>query len=424
MTAARTGGEPGGTFDVAAVRARFPALARDGGTRIYFDNPAGTQVPESVVQRVSDCLLHANANLGGRFATSVAAGRVVDDARRAMADMLNAASPDEIAFGQNMTTIAFQISRALAQRFRRGDEIILTRMEHDANVAPWLALARDVGLTVRWIDIDRERHELALDGLGALLNERTRLLCIGYASNVLGTVNDVRCASELARAAGALVFVDAVHYAPHGLIDVQALGCDLLACSAYKFFGTHQGVLWGRRSLLERLQPYKVRPAPGHPPESFETGTQSHEGLAGVTAAVDYLASLGDGAADATRRGRLRAAMSAIHAYEATLSERLIAGLSEVPGVRIHGIADRARMSRRAPTVSFTLRGHEPDALARALGERGVYTWHGPSYALEPLRALGLLDAGGVLRVGLVHYNTHEEIDRLIAILKGIATRG
>ena len=414
-------GDPGVTFDVDAARARFPALA--DGARIYFDNPAGTQVPASVVERVSECLLHANANLGGRFATSVAAGEVVSDARRAVGDMLNAASPDEIVFGQNMTTITFTLARALGRRFARGEEIVLTRMEHDANVAPWLALAEDLGLTVRWLDIDRDRHELALEQLGALLNERTRLLCIGYASNVLGTVNDVRKASALARAAGALVFVDAVHYAPHGLIDVQGLGCDLLACSAYKFFGTHQGVLWGRHALLASLRPYKVRPAHDEPPESFETGTQSHEGLAGVSAAVDYLASLAGAGDAADRRKRLSAAMTAIGAYEATLSAHLIEELARVPGVRIHGITDPGRLAWRAPTIAFTLRGTAPEPLARALGERGVYAWHGHNYALEPLRALGLLDSGGVLRVGLVHYNTHEEIDRFVAILKRIATR-
>ena len=409
------------TFDVAAARARFPALA--DGTRIFFDNPAGTQVPASVVERVSECLLHANANLGGRFATTVAAGEIVSEARLAMADMLNAARPDEIVFGQNMTTITFALARALGRGFARGDEIVLTRMEHDANISPWLALAEDLGLTVRWLDLDLDRHELALEQLDALLNERTRLLCIGYASNVLGTVNDVRQASALARAAGALVFVDAVHYAPHGLIDVQSLGCDLLACSAYKFFGTHQGVLWGRHSLLERLRPYKVRPAHDEPPESFETGTQSHEGLAGVSAAVDYLASLAVAREGADRRERLRAAMKAIGAYEATLSAHLIDELGRVPGVRIHGITDPGRLAWRAPTIAFTLRGMAPEPLARALGERGVYAWHGHNYALEPLRALGLLDSGGVLRVGLVHYNTHDEIDRFVAILRQIATR-
>ena len=248
-------------------------------------------------------------------------------------------------------------------------------------------------------------------------------MCIGYASNVLGTVNDVQHVCARAREAGALSFVDAVHYAPHGCIDVQALGCDLLVCSAYKFFGPHQGILWGRSELLRTLEPYKVRPSPERPPDSLETGTQSHEGLAGVAAAVDYLASLGHGAAGSGRRARLHAAMSAIRAYETTLSARLIEGLQRLRGVRIHGITDGGALSRRAPTVSFTLRGHAPDALALALGEAAVFTWSGHSYAVEPMRALGLLDAGGVLRVGLVHYNTQAEIERFLEILARIAAQ-
>lgn len=406
------------TIDVASVRAQFPALAAAGGTRIHFDNPAGTQVPVSVVERMREVLLYANANLGGHFETSVTAGVVVAEARAAMADYVNAADADEIVFGQNMTTIAFHVARSLGRLFVPGDEIVLTRIEHDANVAPWLALAQDHGLTVRWLDLDPERHELKLEALPDLLTPRTRLVCVGYASNVLGTVTDVRAVAQLARAAGALVFVDAVHYAQHGRIDVQALGCDMLACSPYKFFGPHQGALWARRSLLERLEPYKVRPAPDAPPDRFELGTQSHEGLAGVAAAIDYLATLGEGD---TRRARLDAAMRAIRAYEASLTEHLIDELARVPGVRIHGIADRARFDRRVPTVSFTMRDRTPAQLARALGERGVCTWHGHSYAIEPIGALGLLQSGGVLRVGLVHYNTHEEIERFVGILRALA---
>lgn len=409
------------TLDVAAVRSRFPALGQAG--RIHLDNPAGTQVPRAVVERMSACLLDANANIGGHFPTSAAAGAIVSEARAAMADLLNAPGADEIVFGQNMTSLTFHLARSLARTLRSGDEIVLTRMEHDANVAPWLLLARDAGLTVRWIDIDRERFELALDALPSLLSSRTRLVCVGSASNVLGTVNDVRRVVELARAAGALTFVDAVHFAPHGRIDVQALGCDFLVCSAYKFFGPHQGILWGRRALLASLGPYKVRPAHDDPPESFETGTQSHEGLAGVSAAVDYLASLGGADTSAGRRARLRTAMDAIRDYEAALGAHLIDGLARVPGVRIHGITDPERFAWRAPTIAFTLRGVAPEALARALGERGVYAWHGHNYALEPLRALGLLESGGVLRVGLVHYNTHEEIDRFLSILREFAVR-
>jgi cysteine desulfurase family protein (TIGR01976 family) len=408
------------TIDVASVRAQFPALGAAGGTHIHFDSPAGTQVPVSVADRMRDVLLRANANLGGCFETSIVAGAIVAEARTAIADFLNAPAADEIVFGQNMTSIAFHVARSLGRLFEPGDEIILTRIEHDANVAPWLALARDHGLVVRWIDLDPERHELKLEELPELLTSRTRLVCVGYASNVLGTVTNVRAVAELAREAGALVFVDAVHYAPHGLIDVQALGCDMLACSPYKFFGPHQGALWARRSLLERMEPYKVRPAPPAPPDRFELGTQSHEGLAGVTAAVDYLATLGADAG-AARRTRLEAAMGAVRAYEVGLTEHLVDGLARLPGLRIHGIADRERFERRVPTVSFTLAGRSPEQLARALGERGVFTWHGHSYALEPIRALGLLESGGVLRVGLVHYNTHEEIERFLGILRALA---
>ena len=411
------------TLDIAAIRARFPALAESRGERVHFDNPAGTQVPVDVIERMSACLVDANANIGGRFATSVAVGRIVSDARDAMADLLNAPSSDEIVFGQNMTTLTFHLARSLARTMRAGDEILLTRMEHDANIAPWLLLARDAGLTVRWIELDRERYELALDGLPSLFSPRTRLVCVGYASNVLGTVNDVRRVVELAHAAGALVFVDAVHYAPHGCIDVQALGCDFLVCSAYKFFGPHQGILWGRSSLLARLEPYKVRPAHDEPPESFETGTQSHEGLAGVSAAVDYLASLAGAGTNADRRDRLRVAMSEIRDYEFTLSAHLIERLARMPAVRIHGITDPERLAWRAPTIAFTLDGVAPEALARALGERDVYAWHGHNYALEPLRALGLLESGGVLRVGLVHYNTHDEIERFLSTLHDLARR-
>ena len=411
------------TLDIAAIRARFPALAESRGERIHFDNPAGTQVPIDVVERMSACLIDANANIGGHFATSVGVGKIVSDARAAMADLLNAPSADEIVFGQNMTTLTFHLARSLARTMREGDEVVLTRMEHDANIAPWLLLARDTGMTVRWLDIDRHRYELALAQLPSLLSKRTRLVCVGYASNVLGTVNDVRRIVELAHAAGALVFVDAVHYAPHGRVDVEALDCDFLVCSAYKFFGPHQGILWGRRSLLERLEPYKVRPAHAEPPESFETGTQSHEGLAGVSAAVEYFASLAGAGSAADRRQRLSVAMRAISDYEATLSARLIEGLARVPGVRIHGITEPSRLAWRAPTIAFTLDGVAPEALARALGERGVYAWHGHNYALEPLRALGLLESGGVLRVGLVHYNTHDEIERFLSTLHDLACR-
>ncbi len=411
-------------FDIDRTRSRFPALAlHDGGEpRIYLDNPAGTQVPQLVMDRMRECLLLANANLGGEFPSSLAAERIVDEAHVAMADFVNAGSAREIVFGQNMTTLTFALSRSLGRLWRRGDEIVVTRMDHDANIAPWLMLAEDRGLVIRWLDLDPERCELRLDELTDRMTERTRLIAIGYASNVVGTINDVAAAVAAARSAGALTFVDAVQYAPHRLIDVQALGCDLLVCSAYKFFGPHQGILWGRADLLESLTAYKVRPAPQSIPGRFETGTQSHEGMAGVTAAVDYLASLGEATAG-SRRSRLEGSFAAMLDYEQELARRLIDGLESLPGVRIWGITEPAQMPRRVPTVAFTIRGHSPRAIAAALARRNVFVWSGHNYAVELIDRLGLADRGGVVRVGIVHYNSAAEIDRVIAILAELLAR-
>ncbi len=342
---------------------------------------------------------------------------MVDDARTAMADMLNANSPEEIVFGQNMTTITFHLSRSIGRSLRPGDEIILSRMEHDANVSPWVLMARDIGLTVRWLDFDLDTFEFDLKRLQMLINDRTRLICIGYASNVLGTINDLRAVVALAHEANALVYVDAVHYAPHGQIDVQALDLDFLVCSAYKFFGPHQGVLWSRADILSDLDPYRLRPAPKHPPGSFETGTQSHEGIAGITAAVNYLASLSDQPFDGDRKAQIARAMQRIVAYERTLCDRLLDGLAEVPGVNVHGITAPDRRSHRVPTISFTAGGMRPGALAEQLARENIYCWDGHSYAVEPITALGLMNHGGVLRVGLSHYNTEQEVDRLLAVL-------
>ncbi|MEX1266382.1 MAG: cysteine desulfurase-like protein, partial [Woeseia sp.] len=283
------------TYDIDAICNQFPALAlKDGNTtRVYFDNPAGTQVPQIVVDRMTECLVEANANLGGFFATSQRADRIVDEAHAAMADFLNASSPDEIIFGQNMTTITLHVSRSLGRLFSAGDEIILSRMDHDANISPWLLLAEDLGLKVRWLPFNVETFEFDLSALDELLNERTRLVCVGGASNLTGTINDIKTICSKARAAEAWTYIDAVQLAPHVAIDVQDLGCDFLACSPYKFFGPHQGVLWGRKERLEALHPYKVRPAPESLPDCFETGTQSHEGMAGTGAAVDYFAWIG-----------------------------------------------------------------------------------------------------------------------------------
>lgn len=422
------------SFDLDKIRARFPALAitDNGKPRVYFDNPAGTQVSLSVIDRMADCLVTANANLGGHFATSRRADAVVAEAHQAMADLLNAASADEIIFGQNMTSLTLHVSRSIGHRLRPGDEIVVSRMDHDANVTPWVLLARDLDLRIRWLPFDRETFEFDLGALDELLGDRTRLVCVGAASNMTGTINDVKAISERARAAGALTYVDAVQYVPHVATDVQALGCDFLACSAYKFFGPHQGILWGRREALESLEPYKLRPAPERIPGSFETGTQSHEGMAGTAAAVDYFAWIGRTMAEArlnanprqTERSQyVHAAMRCLFEYETILARRLLEGLAQLPGVRVQGIVTAEALSRRVPTVSFTVDRKAPADIAKALARRGIFVWSGHNYAVEPARWLGIYERGGVVRVGPVHYNSVEEIDRLLAALEDILPR-
>jgi cysteine desulfurase family protein (TIGR01976 family) len=419
------------SFDLEKIRGCFPALSRtdNGKPCVYFDNPAGTQVPQSVIDRMADCLVTANANLGGHFSTSRRADAVVADAHRAMADLLNAPSPDEIIFGQNMTSLTLHVSRSIGRRLRPGDEIILSRMDHDANVTPWVLLARDLDLRVRWLAFDRETFEFEVAMLDDLLSDRTRLVCIGAASNMTGTINDVKAIVEHARGAGALTYVDAVQYVPHVATDVQALGCDFLACSAYKFFGPHQGILWGRREVLEALEPYRLRPAPDRIPGSFETGTQSHEGMAGTTAAVDYFAWIGRTMGEAylrplaqqSERSRyVHAAMRCLFDYETVLVRRLLGGLAQLPGVRVQGIVAADALSRRVPTVSFTVDRVAPDDVAKALARRGIFVWSGHNYAVEPARWLGIYDRGGVVRVGPVHYNSIEEIDRLLNALEDV----
>lgn len=420
-------------FDISAIRANFPALAaRDNGQRrIYFDNPAGTQVPRTVAERMTSCLLDANANVGGYFHTSRLATSIVRGAREAMADFVNAPSPGEIVFGQNMTSLTLHIARSLGRFFSAGDEIIVSQMCHDANVWPWELMARDNGLVVRRLPFDIETFELAPERLDELLGPRTRLVCIGAASNLTGTINDVESVCARARAAGAWTFVDAVQSAPHVATDVQRIGCDFLVCSAYKFFGPHQGVLWARQEVLDRLEPYRLRPAPASPPGSFEPGTQSHEGLAGTAAAVDYFAHIGEttGTPDAGDRGRLRprtrmvySAMQALFAYEQELATRLISGLQSIPGTIIQGISSPERLRHRVSTVSFTNARHRPDAIAEALARRNIFVWSGHNYAVEPASQLGLLDTGGVVRVGAVHYNTADEVDELLNAVEDITS--
>lgn len=422
-------------YDLEAIRSQFPALSvRDGDTpRVFFDNPAGTQVPQSVVDRMSDCLLESNANLGGYFRTSERATTVIGEAHAAMADLLNAPSADEIIFGQNMTTITLHLSRSIGRQMQPGDEIILTRMDHDANVQPWVLLARDLGLEIKWLPFDLDSFEFDLSLLDDLLSDKTKLVCVGGASNLIGTINDIKTISRKARDAGAWTYVDAVQSVPHVSTDVQDLGCDFLVCSAYKFFGPHQGILWGRREVLEALEAYKVRPAPDQLPGSFETGTQSHEGMAGTTAAVDYLAWIGESMAgefqdknqkyEGGRRRSVHAALDCLFEYETGLVTQLIDGLQQLPGVRVQGITAKDAMARRVPTVSFTVDGVPPATIAESLAKKNIFVWSGHNYAVEAAMALGIYDAGGAVRVGPVHYNTKGELDALLLSLHEMLPR-
>jgi cysteine desulfurase family protein (TIGR01976 family) len=403
-------------FPIDQVRALFPALTRRVGEApaIFLDGPGGSQVPQRVIDAVSGYLLRQNANSGGVFATSVETDAMLDEAHAAAADLLGANDHGEVAFGANMTTLTMALAHALARTWNAGDEVLVTRADHDANVAPWLLAARDAGAAVRHVDVCREDGTLDLDDLTRKLSRRTRLVAVGCASNAIGTIHPVRRIAEQAHAAGALVFLDAVHVAPHALIDVAAWGCDFLACSAYKFFGPHVGLLWGRRELLETLPAWKVRPASEALPHRWETGTLNHEGIAGTLAAVEYLADLGrrlDPAADG-RRAAMVAAFRAIQAYEQDLSRLALARLAAIPGLTLHGIADPARVAERTPTFAFTHARRTPAEIARFLAGRGIFTWSGNFYALALTEAMGL-EPDGVLRAGFLHYNTAEEVERL-----------
>lgn len=411
-------------LDLTWIRAQFPALAQEvnGHPAVFFDGPGGTQVPQRVIDAVADYLIHHNANTHGAFATSRRTDETIDAARAAMADFLGCAA-DEVVFGPNMTTLTFAISRAFGRDIRPGDEIVLTRLDHDANVAPWKAL-EEQGAVIRMVDIDTEECTLDMADMARAIGPRTKLVAVGYASNAVGTINDVATITRMAHAVGALVYIDAVHYAPHGPIDVRALDCDFLACSPYKFFAPHMGALYGKREHLARLRPYKVRPASDDIPDRWETGTKNHEGLAGVTAAIEYLAELGQRIKPATtRRAALVQAMEAIKAYERGLSEQLIAGLLAIPGLTFYGISDPARFDMRTPTVAMRLAGRTPRELAEALGRRGIFCWDGNYYAINLTERLGVEADGGMLRIGLVHYNTAEEIELLLEALNELRTR-
>ena len=413
------------TFDIAWVREQFPSLKLqvNGHAAAFLDGPAGTQVPKQVMDAVQNYFLTANANTNGAFLTSRRSDEMILSARAAMADFFNC-DRDEVVFGQNMTTITFALARAIGRELKSGDEIVVTTLDHDANVAPWRAL-EEKGVVIRQVDIRESDCTLDMENLRHKLSAKTKLVAVGYASNMVGTINPVAEITKLAHSAGALMFVDAVHYAPHGLIDVKALDCDFLACSPYKFFGPHMGTLYGKRKHLEKFKPYKVRPATNTPPESWETGTQVQELIAGIGAAVDYIAELGrhSDAGVKSRRAALQAAYQATHQYESGLLRRLISGLPAIPGMRIFGITDRQRFDERCSTLSFRLGDHHPREIAAFLGERGIFTWDGNFYALNLSERLGVEQHGGVLRVGLVHYNTPEEVQRLLAALGEFAAR-
>ena len=407
-------------FPIDAVRARFPALARtiNGVTPVFFDAPGGTQVCAPAIARMVAHLEGGTANAGGTFATSRETDALSADAHAAIADLLGGRA-DEVAFGPNMTSLTLAVSRALAEGWGAGDELVVTRLDHDANVAPWLLVARDRGMTVRWLDFDPATGVLDLDTLPSLLSARTRLVAVGGASNALGTLNDLAAIVAAVRThSPALIHVDAVQSAPHVVTDVAALDCDLLSCSPYKMFGPHQGVLWARAGVLDAVAAYKVRPASATPAvRRFETGTPSFEGQAAVLGTVEYLEWLGGEVAPeaADRRQRLCAAMTAARAYEHDLGERLLAGLATVDGLTVHGPAG---MDQRVPTFAFTLAGRTPQAVVAALAERGICAWAGHFYAVEAVRRLGLEASGGLVRVGLCHYATEGEVDRLIAALR------
>jgi len=417
------------TLDHSVIRQQFPSLDRPA---VFFDNPGGTQIAKHSLDRITRYLLECNANHEGAFATSQQSDAVLHEAHSAMADFLNAPSPNEIVFGQNMTTLTLHISRSLARTLNPGDEIVVTRMDHDANISPWMLVAEDRGCKLTWVDFDVEDYTLKLDEFEKALENKPKIVAFGYASNATGTINPVRKLTKLAKEAGALVYVDAVQYAPHGPIDVQVIGCDFLVCSAYKFFGPHVGILYGKMELLEDLKAYKVRPAPNNPPGKWMTGTQNHEGIAGVLGAVEHFEWLAEQFADAQKRSlvedgytdrrlNLKAAMTAIRAYEFELSRALIEAIQAVPGTHIHGITDMKRLDERVPTVSFTLEGKHPLAIAEALGKAGFYVWDGNYYALAVTERLGIESSGGMVRVGAAHYNTVEEVECFGEALKEIA---
>lgn len=402
----------------------------DAHSAVFFDNPGGTQVPESVIDAVSSYYKTANANVGGAFETSRRTDAVVAEARAAAADLLNAPHPETIVFGPSMTALTFHLARSLADTIQPGDEIVVTALDHDANVAPWADLEA-AGATLRVVPVHLADGTLDMDGFEAALSPRTKWVAVTHASNAVGTVPDVKRLTQMAHNAGALVFIDAVQYAPHGPIDVQDLGCDFLACSPYKFFGPHMGILYGRAEHLTRLTPHKVKPSKDVLPYRWELGTLNHEGMAGVSAAVAYLESVGSlygqpfraeyaGQGYAGRRLTLKTALHAIRAYEQSLSQHLITSLQSLPDVTLYGLTDLNRLDERLPTVAFTWPRLSPRETAEHLAQHGICVWSGNYYALRLMEALGLEGHGGAVRVGLAHYNTPAEVDKMIAALRDV----
>jgi len=416
------------SFDVHAIRQQFPSLDRPA---VFLDNPAGTQIAKPSLDRINRYLLECNANHEGMFETSRRSDEILHEAHAAVADFLNASRPEEIIFGNNMTTLTLHMSRSLARNLQAGDNILVTRLDHDANIAPWMLIAEDKGCDLLWVDIDVEDGTLDLDDFARALEKKPKIAAFGYASNLLGTVNPVKKLTKMAHDVGALVYIDAVQYAPHGPIDVQDIDCDFLVCSSYKFFGPHAGALYGKYDLLNELKAYKVRPASDELPYKFETGTQNHEGIAGVLGALEYLEWLGrqfgvehesawKEAGFSGRKLELKKGMSAMQAYESGLSKALIKIVESVSGTRIYGITNLNRLDERVPTVSFTVEGKDPEQLAKAIGDENIYVWNGHNYALAIVERLGLFEAGGMIRVGPVHYNTIDELEKLGEVLKKV----
>jgi cysteine desulfurase family protein (TIGR01976 family) len=418
-------------FDLPTIREQFPSLVRPA---IFLDNPGGTQIARKSLDRIVNYLTFHNANHGGAFPTSYDSDAVLDEAHSAMAEFLNAASKDEVIFGNNMTTLTLHMSRSIARQWEKGDKIVVTRLDHDANISPWVLVAQERGVDVIHVDFNPEDGTLNMQEMERALAEKPRFVAVGYASNALGTINPVKKIIEMAHAVGAQVYIDAVQYAAHGPIDVQDLGCDFLVCSSYKFFGPHAGILFGRHELLEELFAYKLRVVPDELPGKFMTGTQNHEGIAGVLGAVEYFDWLGRTFGEDQRQkysvrfqGRrlhLKQALGAVRAYEYEISRSLLDTLMEMPGVTLYGLKDVQRLEERVPTFSFRLKGWHPRQLAEEFSRQGVYVWDGNYYAISVTERLGIEESGGMLRVGPVHYNTLEEIERFREVLGKIVLSG